>query len=217
MRKLLALSIALLTAFASHADIKIETCIEDHVPNTNCYKVQVTVINDDAQQGRVLIAQGSSWIGSDCEKNGHHEIPNRHPDCPAVALGQGMDLYSTSENCLSDAIDDELKQAILASINDLLSVSVNAAKGLTPLQPAPLAVFPNPAHGYITVATHFEHASSGNMYIVDATGKEVSVTQIQNPGGSRFTLSLKGITPGNYNIIIRSKGRTLGSQKITIL
>lgn len=219
MRKLVLLSIALLTVFASHASIKIETCIEEHIPYTNCFKVQVSIINDDPEHGRVLVAQGSTWVGSDCAKNGHHEIPGSNPDCPPVVIGNGIEIYTTSgQHCMAGAItDEEMSAAVLASITDLLITPATAGKGAkaTNIPPVPLRIYPNPATSFITVATHYEGASAGTMHILDATGKEVSITQIQNPSGARFTLMLSDIAPGNYNIIIKSKGVILGSQKIT--
>jgi hypothetical protein len=216
MRKLALLTcIALLTAVIAHAGIKIETCIEDHIPNTNCYKIQVSVINDDPETGRTLVAQGSTWVGSDCKKNGHREIPNRNPDCPPVSVGNDIDIYTTGDHCLTDVMDDEMSAAIVASINDLLAAPIAAAKGIK----APVAVFgvfPNPAHGYITVATHIENASSATMHIVDMAGKEVSVTQIQNASASRSTLLLKDIAPGLYTIVLKSGGEILASQRLTI-
>jgi len=212
MQKIAMLSIALLfTAFASKADIRIETCIQDHVPNTNCFQVQVTIIND-TKEGPIMISQGSAWIGTDCKKNGHMEVPNKNPECPPVVLNEDVAIYTTSAHCM-EISNDKLAAAVLASISEVVNASANKVSGIA--KPV-FQVFPNPATNYITVSANFEDQSHAMLYITDVAGKVVYSVQVQNPQAARFTLPLTHIAPGNYTVSIKNAKATLGSQKITV-
>lgn len=224
MKKVIITSaMALLMAFSSQAKMIIETCVEEHIENTNCFKVRILLIREDPELGRVLISEGTAWVGSDCQENGHHGVPNENPECPVIDIGEGVLIHTLNgkPHCMEESLSsEEDRLAVLASINDLLKSTGQAARKGAATAPATTAacrIFPNPATSHITVATSFKtDIHDGTFHIVDVNGKEVFSTHIQNVDAARFTLSLKDITPGVYNIVIKNSRKVLSSQKLTI-
>lgn len=216
--KLICTALLLMLALQSQAKLIIETCIQDHVENTNCFKVQVSIIEDNPDLGRVLIAQGSTWVGSDCAKNGHNAIPNPKPGC-AIAQLNGNDIYTdiNSPDCIGDYLGNPNNAAACqASIDELLSHAGTGNKGSI-MPTGKLTIYPNPANSYIIVGTAYEEAAGTTLfYLYDMTGKEVFSTHLQNPGRGKFTLSLKDIAPGIYNAVVKSGKTVMGSKKITV-
>lgn len=213
MRKIALLSVTLFTAFVSRADIRIETCIQDHVQNTNCFLVQVTII-DDTKDGPIMVSQGSAWIGSQCKENGHRQVPNNNPSCPAVLLND-VEIYTTSSRCMA-ITDGEIAAAVSAAINSVIGVPITASKRIINQPQQHFRVFPNPASSHITIITSFEEKNQASLYIMDVAGKVVYAVKVQNPHAAQFTLPIKDLVPGNYTVTIKNNKRTLGSQKITV-
>lgn len=210
----------LFTATGSYAGVKIwsESCISDHVEKTNCYQVRTSIYSQDEDGNVRLVAEGYSWVGSDCPNVGHKDISGAGGDCSPVTMGNSTFITSNgSPGCLNKYLEDpEIYPAIAAGISAAIDrIAERGAASKMKLQQ--LNVFPNPAHDYLSINISYGNTTGpADVTMYDAAGKAIASMNIQHPPDMHFTLSLKDIAPGYYTVVVKDARGILGTQKVLL-
>jgi type IX secretion system substrate protein len=99
-------------------------------------------------------------------------------------------------------------------VTDTATVSFASALGVASVAPGiKLAVYPNPAQGYLNVTVHSESPCVARMYIVNVAGEQLDlVTKQLNTGDNTYTLNVSRMPPGLYSVVV-STGANISVQK----
>lgn len=204
----------------SYAGVKIwsESCISDHIEKTNCYQVRTSVYSQDEDGNVRLVAEGYSWVGSDCPKVGHKQMPEPDEDCSPVTIDNiTFTTKAGFPGCLNKYLNDpEHHQAIVASIAATIERVANKSAS-SKIKAQGLNVFPNPAHEYLHIDISYAQTSGPvSVLVYDATGKAIASMNVPHAPDAHFTLSLKDMTPGYYTVVVKDARAILGTQKVLL-
>jgi hypothetical protein len=220
LKRAIAAFLFLFATTPGYAGVKIwsESCISDHVGKTNCYQVRTSIYSQDEDGNVRLVAEGYSWVGSDCPAVGHKSMPKAVADCSPVTISNVTFTTSNeSPGCLNKYLNDpQNDQAIIASITAAISRTSDKNAALK-IKPQGLNVFPNPAHGYLNIDIGYDNAAApASLYVYDATGRAIASMNVPHTANAHFTLSLQDVAPGYYTVVVKDAKSVLGTKNVLI-